>query len=159
MNKWINDESLNKIISNSIDYYGQNQLLICVSHNQYEKFDRLNKGHINILIGNIIDDIERVLRFQLEKYFNHYYLMVKNLLGEDKAGENWATLLEYGTQNRIIIALQNIGLSRHSANKIYKECRDALIIENGKLKHTNKSGILSKLNANTLEYDEVLKLL
>ena len=36
-------------------------------------------------------------------------MMVKNIVGEDNAGENWAMLLEYGTQNREIIALQNMG--------------------------------------------------
>lgn len=47
-------------------------------------------------------------------------MMVKNIVGEDNAGENWAMLLEYGTQNREIIALQNMGLSRYSAQKIWR---------------------------------------
>ena len=64
--------------------------------------------------------------------------MVKNILGEDNAGENWAMLLEYGTQNREIIALQNMGLSRYSAQKIFKECRGAFISENGQLKKVDK---------------------
>lgn len=118
MNKWINDESLNQIISGSIEYYSDSRKTLKVSYNEYETFNKSNKTHVNILIGSIINDIEHILRFQFEKYFNHYYLMLKNLLGEDKAGENWATLLEYGTQNRIMIALQNMGLSRHTTNKI-----------------------------------------
>ena len=108
-------------------------------------FDKTNKLHINVLIGNIIDEIEFVLRFQLEKYFNHYHMMVKNILGEDNAGENWAMLLEYGTQNREIIALQNMGLSRYSAQKIFKECKDVFISEKGQLKKVDKHKVLSKL--------------
>ena len=158
MNKWINDESLNQIISGSIDYYSESQKKLKISYNECEEFNRLNKMHINILIGNIIKDIEHILRFQLEKYFNHYYLMLKDLLGEE-VGENWATLLEYGTQNRIMIALQNMGLSRHTTNKINKECKDALTIENGKLKSVNKTLLLAKFTPGTLEYDEVKKLL
>ncbi|KAA6314771.1 hypothetical protein EZS27_034664, partial [termite gut metagenome] len=115
--------------------------------------------HVNILISDIIYDIEHILRFQFEKYFNHYYSMLKNILGEEKAGENWATLLEYGTQNRIMITLQNMGLSRHTTNKINKECKGALIIEGGKLKSINKSMILSKFSSGSLEYDEVKNLL
>ena len=65
-------------------------------------------------------------------------MMVKNIVGEDNAGENWAMLLEYGTQNREIIALQNMGLSRYSAQKIFKECRGAFISENGQLKKVDK---------------------
>ena len=159
MNKWINDESLNQIISGSVDYYSESQKALKVSYNKYEAFNKSNKMHVNILIGNIINDIEHILRFQFEKYFNHYYLMVKNLLGEEKAGENWATLLEYGTQNRIMIAIQNMGLSRHTTNKIKKEGKGALTIENGKLKGINKAFLLAKFTPGTLEYDEVKNLL
>lgn len=159
MNKWINDESLNQIISESVDYYSESQKALKVSYNKYEAFNKSNKMHVNILIGNIINDIEHILRFQFEKYFNHYYLMVKNLLGEEKAGENWATLLEYGTQNRIMIAIQNMGLSRHTTNKINKEGKGALTIENGKLKGINKAFLLAKFTPGTLEYDEVKNLL
>lgn len=159
MNKWINDESLNQIISGSVDYYSDSRKTLKVSYNEYEPFDKSNKTHVNILIGSIINDIEHILRFQFEKYFNHYYLMLKSLLGEEKAGENWATLLEYGTQNRIMIALQNMGLSRHTTSKINKECKGALTIENGKLKSINKAFLLAKFTPGTLEYDEVRNLL
>jgi replicative superfamily II helicase len=159
MNKWINDESLNQIILGSIDYYSEKHKSIKISYNEYDNFSKSNKTHVNILISDIIYDIEHILRFQFEKYFNHYYSMLKNILGEEKAGENWATLLEYGTQNRIMIALQNMGLSRHTTNKINKECKGALIIEGGKLKSINKSMILSKFSSGSLEYDEVKNLL
>lgn len=159
MTKWVNDESLNQIVSGSIDYHFDNERSIKVSYNEYETFRKSNKIHVNILIGYIINDIEHILRFQFEKYFNHYYLILKNLLGEEKAGENWATLLEYGTQNRIMIALQNMGLSRHTTSKINKECKGALTIENGKLKNINKAFLLAKFSPGTLEHDEVKNLL
>lgn len=114
---------------------------------------------LNALIGNIIDEIEFVLRFQLEKYFNHYHMMVKNILGEDNAGENWAMLLEYGSQNREIIALQNMGLSRYSAQKIFRECKEAFISENGRLKNVDKSKVLAKFQKDSLEYIEAQRML
>ena len=104
MTKWIKNRSLSQIISESIDYYHTHNRKLWMNNDAID-FDKTNKLHINVLIGNIIDEIEFVLRFQLEKYFNHYHMMVKNILGEDNAGENWAMLLEYGTQNREIIAL------------------------------------------------------
>jgi len=111
------------------------------------------------VIENTIDDIEYILRFLLEKYFNHYYQILVKILGEENAGENWATLLEYGTQNRIIIALQNIGLSRNTAIKIYKNHRDSLIIIEGKLSAIDKLKLLTIYKKETLEHEEILKVL
>lgn len=159
MNKWINGSSLNQIISESIEFYYNNSRKIVINHGAPIRFNKNDKTHINALIGRIIDDIERILRFQLEKYFNHYYMMIKSILKEEDAGMNWAVLLEYGTQNREIIALQNMGLSRYSAQKIFKECKNAIILENGILKDINKRLILSQLNEGTLEYLEAQKLL
>ena len=159
MNQWINGESLNQIITGSINHYASKSKMIRLSYGNDEKFDSSNKKHINALISNIIRDIERILRFQFEKYFNHYYLILKHIIGEKNAGENWATLLEYGTQNRIIIALQNIGLSRHTSNEIYSKCISALTIVNGKLKELDKKQILKQLEQDTLAYEEVQNFL
>lgn len=160
MNKWINGESLHKIISDSVAYYSDKKKELNLSYNKYESFNIENKEHVNTLIGKIISEIERILRFQLQKYFNHYYLIIRNLLGEEKAGENWATLLEYGTQNRIIIALQNMGLSRYTASKINKVCKgEGMTIEKGKLKSINKGLLLTKFPIGTLEYDEIYNIL
>ncbi|WP_167611952.1 DEAD/DEAH box helicase [Maribellus sediminis] len=159
MNQWINGISLSQIIKQSIDYHEDNGIQIQVDYNDFAIFKKGNKRHINIVIENIIENIEYVLRFLFEKYFNHYYQVVSSILGEDNAGENWASLLEYGTQNRIAIALQNIGLSRHTALKIYTKCKHALIIEDSKLKSIDKGLILSYFSSGTLEFDEINRIL
>ena len=159
MNQWINGISLSQIIKQSIEYHENNGVEIAVDFNEYAPFEKGNKKHINIVIENIIENIEYVLRFLFEKYFNHYYQVIANILGEDSAGENWASLLEYGTQNRIAIALQNIGLSRHTALAIYRKCRRALNVEDGKLKSVNKNLILSEFKNGTLEHDEINRIL
>lgn len=159
MNQWINGISLSQMIKQSIEYHEINGVQIAVDFNEYAPFEKGNKKHINIVIENIIENIEYVLRFLFEKYFNHYYQVIANILGEDSAGENWASLLEYGTQNRIAIALQNIGLSRHTAIAIYRKCRHALNVEDGKLKSVNKNLILSEFKNGTLEYDEINRIL
>ena len=115
--------------------------------------------HINTLIEDIIDDIERVLRYLYQKYFNHYHQLVVQITGEENAGENWGTLLEYGTQNRIVIALQNLGLSRSSANLIYRSYGSTLTIENQKLKAINKTLLLSSVSRNSLAYKEINNVL
>lgn len=85
-------------------------------------------------------------------------MMVKNILGEDNAGENWAMLLEYGTQHREIIALQNMGLSRYSAQKFSRSVKTYLFQKKGNLK-VDKHKVLSKLQKDSIEYIEAQKLL
>lgn len=158
MNQWINDISLSQMIKQSIDYHDNYNKEIWFNY-QKEQFDINNKWHVNAVIETLIDDIERILRFIFEKYFNHYYLIVSNLLGEENAGENWATLLEYGTKSRILIALQNIGLSRHSAGIIFRDFKNALEIKDNKLISIDKASILNRLNNNSIEFDEINQIL
>jgi len=159
MNQWINGLSLSQIISQSIEWYDEKNYKIKVNYSEYEIFNKSSKRHINFLIELIIDDIEYILRFLLEKYFNHYHQILINIVGEERAGDNWATLLEYGTQNPLIIALQNLGISRNTAIKIFKNNRDALLIKDKKLIGVHKEKILKSLKVNSLEHDELKKVL
>ncbi|MDV4129801.1 hypothetical protein CMT25_06555 [Elizabethkingia anophelis] len=162
MNQWINGVSLNQIISQSISFYNEQKRTIQVGYvngkPNYQAFNG-SKQHINVLIGSIIDDIEYVLRFLLEKYFNNYYAMLVEILGEENAGVNWATFLEYGTQNSIVIALQNYGLSRHSADYLFKNFKDCLKIEGDKLVDVNIQKLKQKLDKEAIEYDEINSIL
>jgi len=162
MNQWINGVSLSQIINESIAYYIKKGSTLMVGYKNgkpsYEVFDN-SKHHINVLIGNIIDDIESVLRFLFEKYFNNYYAMLVEILGEENAGVNWATFLEYGTQNTIVITLQNYGLSRHSADYIFKKFKDCLKIEGDKLIEINIKQLKSRLSKEEIEYDEISSIL
>lgn len=162
MNQWINGIPLIQIINESIAYYSRKGSTLMVGYKNrkpsYEVFDN-SKQHINVLIGNIIDDIETVLRFLFEKYFNNYYAMLVEILGEDNAGVNWATFLEYGTQNTIVIALQNYGLSRHSADYIFKKYKDCLKIEGDKLIEINIKKLKRRSSKEEIEYDEISSIL
>lgn len=162
MNQWINGVSLSQIINESIAYYIRKGSSLMVGYKNgkptYEVFDN-SKHHINVLIGNIIDDIESVLRFLFEKYFNNYYAMLVEVLGEENAGVNWATFLEYGTQNTVVITLQNYGLSRHSADYIFKKFKDCLKIEGDKLIEINIRKLKIRLNKEEIEYDEISSIL
>ncbi|NVK52516.1 MAG: DEAD/DEAH box helicase [Flavobacteriaceae bacterium] len=162
MTQWVKGFSLSQIIQQSIDYHIDNNKEIILDYDFQNPilFDPRDKRHINYVIENVIEDIEFILRFLFEKYFNHYHSIVVKLLGEDNAGENWATLLEYGTQNRIVIALQNIGISRHTAIKVYDKCRNnGLTIRDGKLENINKEIVLQKFRRISMEYDELIKIL
>ena len=52
-----------------------------------------------------------------------------------------------------------MGLSRYSAQKIFKECKGAFISENGQLKKVDKYKVLSKLQKDSIEYIEAQRLL
>lgn len=162
MTQWVKGFSLSQIIQQSIDFHTNNHKEIVLDFDYDNKilFNPYNKRHINYVIENVIEDIEYVLRFLFEKYFNHYHSVVVKLVGEENAGENWATLLEYGTQNRIVIALQNIGISRHTAIKVYEKCKNnGLTIRENKLENIDKQLVLQRFRKNSMEYDELIKLL
>lgn len=159
MSQWINNIGLSQMIKQSLDYYKDTNSKVNIGGNDYVIFEPSNKRHINIVIEKLIEDIDYILRFLLEKYFNHYFQILVSLYGEEEAGENWASLLEYGTQNRIAIALQNLGLSRNTALKIYDKARTALVIEDNKLKDIDKSKVLSHFKKDSLEYQEIIKVL
>lgn len=162
MTQWVKGFSLNQIIQQSIEWHSDKnkEIVLDFDFKNPVVFNRNNKKHINHVIENVIEDIEYILRFLFEKYFNHYHSIVVKLLGEENAGENWATLLEYGTQNRIVIALQNVGVSRHTAIKVYEKCRNfGLVIRDNKLEGIDKQIVLSKFRKNSMEYDELVKIL
>lgn len=159
MNQWINNIGLSQMIRQSLEYYKDTGSKVNIGNNEYVPFQYQNKRHINIVIENLIEDIDYILRFLLEKYFNHYYQIIVDIYGEDDAGENWASLLEYGTQNRIVIALQNLGISRNTALKIFEKAKYSLLIEDNKLKDVDKIKALSAFRQSSLEYQEILKVL
>lgn len=163
MNQWINGFSLSTIINQSVEYYAKNSRSIMLGFKNYgpyyEPFKKDNKQHINILIGNIIEDIEHVLRFLFEKYFNNYYGMLVEILGEENAGVNWAAFLEYGTRNPVIIALQNYGLSRHSANYIYTQHNSCLTIDGDRLINIEVANLKKNINKDDTEFDEISQIL
>lgn len=54
--------------------------------NNIQVFEDFNKSkrHINKVINNLISDIENVVRYKLEKYFNNYHAILVSILGEKK---------------------------------------------------------------------------
>lgn len=163
MNQWISGFPLNGIISSSITYNHDNNKTISVGwegqKSKFETFDKNNKAHVNILISNIIDDIEKVLRFVLEKYFNNYHAIVVAILGEENSGTNWANFLEYGTKIPIMIALQNLGFSRHCANYLFSQHYSCLNIEADRLVGINIARLKIMADKDDIEYDEISSIL
>jgi replicative superfamily II helicase len=162
MNNWINGVSLNEIINKSISYYDENNKKISFYENGQNKwvdFDKTNRMHVNILINNLINEIEEVIRFTIQKYVNHYYLLLIEVLGKDYAGINWSNFLEYGTRSTAVIALQNMGLSRYVANLLINDYSSYFVFEDGNLIKVLKDELLDELEEGSIVKQEVLMFL
>ncbi len=158
MSNWIQSYPLNLIINQSIKYHHVKGRNIFFEF-KLIPFDRLNRSHINHLITGIIDDIEKVLRFELQKYFNNYYLMLTDIFGLENAGRNWGEFLEYGTSDTLIIELQNLGLSRHLSQFVVDSHKEVILYKENIVDSIDFSLLITRLDEDSIEYDEVMLLI
>lgn len=149
MNGWISSKPLKMIIANSINYYKEKDEIFEEDIRKLVKFVYNNPKHINIVVNEVITNIENILRFKLKIYFDNYYNILVERLGEENAGVNWADYLEYGTSDKKIIELQNIGIPRHLSQYILKHHQNCL--------SWDEQGNLSKIDYPLLknEFDKI----
>jgi hypothetical protein len=157
MNNWINSKPLNFIILDLLRYHEREGELW--DNNQYVPFIKDDRSQLNIIINSVISDIDNTLRFKLKNYFLNYYLILKDRLGQENCGENWAEFLEYGTTDKKLIELQNIGFERHLASYILENHQDCLVFESGNLIDIDEARITSKMNPSIPEFQEMLRVL
>lgn len=156
MNSWIKGLPLNEMIEKSINYYDNKKRKIKINHNYYELFDSSNSKHINILINDIIANIEEILRFDLEKYFNHYYNLLELKYGEENKGLNIALYLEFGTRNTKEIILQNSGFSRYVSHILNKKYSRYLKFDDNIFKGINRAIFDTNIKGNSIIYNEII---
>lgn len=144
MANWMNSRPLNLIINNVIKHYAQEGQMWMSDSREIEAFDQKNRRHINMLINDLIYDIDNFLRFRIKNYVTNYELIITSVHGARKT-RNWADYLEYGTVDTSVIALQNMGLSRHLANVIIDHHSDSFIVENGDVTAFNVGEVFQRL--------------
>lgn len=156
---WISSKPLNLIIGNMINYYKRKGIIW--HRNERVNFDSSNKEHINWVINALISDIDSNLRYKIKNYFSNYYLLVVEKNGKDIAGNDWSKYLEYGTSDRVIIDLQNLGLPRHIAMIIKENYENVLIYEGDELIEIKFYELLEKFDKKKFkqEYYEVIEFL
>lgn len=120
---WTSGKPLRQIIKGSIRYYETNGEITFRdfdSETTYrtEKFIKSDPRHINLVIEETLLDIEVGLRFKIMRYLQNHYEIARLAVGEEEAGVNLASLVEYGTSDPVAIALQDAGLSRGAALKV-----------------------------------------
>ena len=159
MYTWMSSKPLNMIIGNMINYYRKKGRIW--HRNEYVLFVYTNKEHINWVINDLIADIDNALRFKIKNYFSNYYLLVAEKNGVDVAGADWSEYLEYGTTDKIIIDLQNVGFPRHIAMLIKENYEEVLVYDENELVEVQIEKLLGLLleNNHKQEHDEVLDIL
>lgn len=158
MYDWISSKPLNIIIINMISYHKRAGYI----WHGYEKvyFDSKNKEHINWVINNLISDIDSRLRYKIKNYFSNYFLLVSNKNGIEVAGKDWSQYLEYGTTDKTIIDLQNIGLSRHVAMIIKENYEDVLVYDDQELANIDFKMLFQIIDKQKFkhEYNELIAM-
>lgn len=159
MYTWMSSKPLNMIIGNMINYYKKKGKIW--HRNEYVLFVHTNKEHINWVINDLIADIDNALRFKIKNYFSNYYLLVAGKNGVEAAGEDWSEYLEYGTTDKVIIDLQNVGFPRHIAMLIKENYEDVLVYDDNELTDVQTEKLLGLLLQDNYkqEYDELLDIL
>ena len=159
MYTWMSSKPLNMIIGNMINYYRKKGRIW--HRNEYVLFVYTNKEHINWVINDLIADIDNALRFKIKNYFSNYYLLVAEKNGVELAGADWSEYLEYGTTDKIIIDLQNVGFPRHIAMLIKERYEEVLVYDENELVEVQIEKLLGLLleNNHKQEHDEILDIL
>lgn len=159
MYTWMSSKPLNMIIGNMINYYRKKGRIW--HRKEYVLFVHTNKEHINWVINDLIADIDNALRFKIKNYFSNYYLLVAGKNGVEVAGEDWSEYLEYGTTDKVIIDLQNVGFPRHIAMLIKENYEDVLVYDENELIDVQTEKLLGLLLQDNYkqEHKEILDIL
>lgn len=159
MYTWMSSKPLNMIIGNMINYYKKKGKIW--HRNENVLFVHTNKEHINWVINDLIADIDNALRFKIKNYFSNYYLLVAGKNGVEVAGEDWSEYLEYGTTDKVIIDLQNVGFPRHIAMLIKENYENVLVYDDNELTDVKTEKLLGLLlqDNHKQEHDELLDIL
>ncbi|MEB2282593.1 DEAD/DEAH box helicase [Lysinibacillus xylanilyticus] len=160
MNSWINSKPLNVIIKDVIKYYTSNRRVIFLSSDQAVLFNPKNRFHINKLVNTIVSDIENVLRFRIKNYVSNYILL-RSEIEDDSSVADWSEYLEYGTTDKIIIELQNLGFPRHLATLLKNKYIHFFIIENNIITDFNEEKLKNAFDKEKYneEFIELLEIL
>ena len=159
MYTWMSSQPLNMIIGNTINYYRRKGSIWHM--NGSVPFVYTDKEQINWVINDLIADIDNALRFKIKNYFSNYYLLVSSKNGIEIAGVDWSEYLEYGTTDKTVIDLQNLGFPRHIAMLIKEKFGEVLVYEENELVDINTEKLLASLLEGNYkqEHQEVLEVL
>ena len=120
---WINTKPLNVIIKSVIRYYSQHKLSITLDFNKsYQTFDQENSTHLNYIVNQVMRDLETVVRFSIRNYVTNYLQLT------NQNESLWRDYLDYGTNKKLVVELQKIGIERQIAIELYNKANEYFIL-------------------------------
>lgn len=93
------------------------------------------------------------------RYLQNFYDISVAAQGQPKAGVDLASLVEYGTQDLVAVALQDAGLSRNASVALSSQFRDAVeLSDSGDLVDIELTRVLAGLENNDELAQEVRQI-
>ncbi|MFJ8265766.1 hypothetical protein [Peribacillus asahii] len=122
-----------------------------------EYFSASNPAHINMVIREVLSDIENVIQYNIQIYLENYLNILEYL---NKTEQNsWLKFIEYGTNNKVEIALQNLGLSRAAAKYLVSMYGHLIIKESNEVLTINIDELEKVIDKSNPYSQEILKIL
>lgn len=113
LNQWVSGMSLNRMVTDSIDYYRSTGKGKVKLKGQYVAF-KDEAPYVNALISGMLEDIEDVILFRIANYFLRFSQEYRACF-PDASFTDWYELVEYGTTNPEAVWLQRNGFTREAA--------------------------------------------
>ena len=118
---WMEGDYLAHIIRSSIEYKERNPNtgVWLNSWKVEDRYDRFNIRHVNYVIADTLNSLDKVILFKIANYFREFSTEYKKVHGiTGRFPNDWYEYVEYGTTDDIIITLQQCGFQREEAQYI-----------------------------------------
>jgi hypothetical protein len=161
LNKWMYGESISQIINESINHHKDTGEIYSAKTFKKEKYIGSSE-QINQIIVECLSTIENILLYSISNYFMKFSERYKFLKGISKIDNDWSEFLDFGTNDKLVIALQKIGFTREAAKIIYKH-DVAYLMDDGrpyiqKLAYNIKSErVLEELEVTRVNFNELFE--
>lgn len=164
MTDWMNSKSMNEIINQTLYNTRGKKIPDGYLHSgkmNMVEFVYSNPRHINIVINRTINEIDKVIRYDLKNYFENYFCILEKRDGKGGGGEDWALFMEHGTSRKELIEIQKIGVPRHLSKLFYDDFHEYFIYnDDQELIEMKRQQIHEKLmKGKKEEYKELLEVL
>ena len=114
LTQWIKGNGLHEIVRQAIRYRKEHKSKIYnMEHKLIDYDDSIE--HKNMVINDTMKDIEEIINYKLSMYFLRLSEAIIKCHGEQALKNDWYEYVEYGTNNKTIIALQKYGFLREEA--------------------------------------------
>ena len=149
MSNWLSGKSTSEMIANALWYRQRTGIIRYLTYEPsrrwvQEDFDRKSARHVNIVIEETLKDLEGGLRFRIMEYLQNYYDICIALLGENRDILNLPQMMEYGSSDKRLIGIQELGLSRESSLEILDKAVSYFSFdESGRLTDVDDVGLVS----------------